>query len=111
MSGRGARSRAPTGCFADAGAWDPLLALFEKGLVQGDPDLDPDACEDISDSVYLLRTRDRASGGEPVAFATASDGTHPVWVGRTEAGEVVAVAVLVDGMPELLPEGGATAGT
>ncbi|MFJ1865260.1 DUF4241 domain-containing protein [Streptomyces sp. NPDC088097] len=100
-----------TGCFADAGAWDPLLALFERGLIQGDPDLDPDAYEDISDSMYLLRTRDRASGGELAAFATTGDGTYPVWVGRSEAGEVIAVVVLVEDMPELLPDAEPTAGT
>ncbi|MCX5402652.1 DUF4241 domain-containing protein [Streptomyces sp. NBC_00335] len=99
-----------TGCFADAGAWEPLLALFEKGLIQGDPDLDPDVYEDINDSMYLLRTRDQATGGELAAFATTGDGTYPVWVGRTEAGEVAGVVVLVDGMPELLPDGGATVG-
>ncbi|MFE9220939.1 DUF4241 domain-containing protein [Streptomyces lavendulae] len=58
----GFKTDGATGCFADAGAWVPLLALFEKGLVQGDPGLDPDAYEDISDSMYLLRTRDQASG-------------------------------------------------
>ncbi|MFG2392253.1 hypothetical protein ACGFYF_25615 [Streptomyces lavendulae] len=100
----GFKTDGATGCFAEAGAWVPLLVLFEKGLVQGDPGLDPDAYEDISDSMYLLRTRDQASGGELAAFATTSDGTRPVWAGRTEAGEVVAVAVLVDGMPELLPD-------
>ncbi|PKT71309.1 hypothetical protein CW362_19885 [Streptomyces populi] len=93
-----------TGCFADAGAWEPLLGLFERGLIQGDPDLDPDVYEDISDSMYLLRTRDRATGGELAAFATTGDGTYPVRVGRSEAGEVVGVVVLVEGMPELLPE-------
>ncbi|MFF0435857.1 DUF4241 domain-containing protein [Streptomyces sp. NPDC004327] len=93
-----------TGCFGDAGAWEPLLALFERGLIQADPDLEPDAYEDIDDSMYLLRTRDRASGGELVAFATTGDGTYPVWVGRSEAGEVVGVVVPVAGMPELLPE-------
>ncbi|MFE9775751.1 DUF4241 domain-containing protein [Streptomyces sp. NPDC005931] len=100
-----------TGCFADAGAWEPLLELFERGLVQGDPDLDPDEYEDINhnDSMYLLRTRDRTSGGELVAFATTGDGTYPVWVGRSEAGEVVGVVVLVERMLELLPESGLTA--
>ncbi|MFI5642690.1 DUF4241 domain-containing protein [Streptomyces goshikiensis] len=99
-----------TGCFADAGAWQPLLALFTKLMSQADPDLDPDVYEDISDSMYLLRTRDKASGGELVAFATTGDGTYPVWVGRTEAGEVAGVVVLVDGMPELLPDRGVTIG-
>ncbi|CAL9334577.1 hypothetical protein SUDANB96_00145 [Streptomyces sp. enrichment culture] len=97
-----------TGCFADAGAWEPLITLFERGLVRRDPDLSPDEYESISDSMYLLRTRDQATGGELVAFATTGDGTYPVWVGRCEAGEVVAVVVLVEGMPELLPEAGAT---
>ncbi|MET9852142.1 DUF4241 domain-containing protein [Streptomyces sp. NPDC006450] len=93
-----------TGCFADAGAWEPLLALFEKVMAQADPDLDPDVYEDINDSMYLLRTRDKASGGELATFATTGDGTYPVWVGRTEAGDVVAVVVLVEGMPEMLPD-------
>ncbi|MFB7198992.1 DUF4241 domain-containing protein [Streptomyces sp. NPDC056240] len=77
-------------------------------MIQGDPDLDPDVYEDISDSRHLLRTRDQASDGELAAFATTGDGTYPVWVGRSEAGEVVGVVVLVEGMLELLPEGGAT---
>ncbi|MET9962785.1 DUF4241 domain-containing protein [Streptomyces sp. NPDC006326] len=94
-----------TGCFADAGAWGPLLALYEKGLIQGDPD----AAEDISDSMYMLRTRDQASGAELVAFATTGDGTYPVWVGRCAAGEVVGVVVLVEGMPTLLPQNGTAA--
>ncbi|WP_405817584.1 DUF4241 domain-containing protein [Streptomyces sp. NBC_00838] len=88
-----------TGCFADAGAWEPLLALFEQGLIQGDPD----AAEHISDSMYLLRTRDQDSGAELVAFATTGDGTYPVWVGRCPAGDVVGVVVLVEGMPTPLP--------
>ncbi|MEU7072448.1 DUF4241 domain-containing protein [Streptomyces narbonensis] len=93
-----------TGCFADAGAWEPLLALHDRGLVQGERDMDTDVYEDIDDSMYLLRTRDLASGGELAAFATTADGTHPVWVGRSEAGDVVGVVVLVEGTPELLPE-------
>ncbi|MBC7270381.1 MAG: DUF4241 domain-containing protein [Streptomyces sp.] len=97
-----------TGCFADAGAWEPLLALFDKGLIRQDPDLDPDEYEAFKESMYLLRTRDRASGGELVAFATTADGTYPVWVGRSTDGDVVGVVVLVEGMPELLPESGAT---
>ncbi|GAA2776275.1 DUF4241 domain-containing protein [Streptomyces showdoensis] len=94
-----------TGCFADAGAWEPLLALFEKGLIHGDPDPDPSVYEDFDDAMFLLRARDRASGGELAAFATTGDGTFPVWVGRSDGGEVVGVVVLVGGMPELLPEG------
>ncbi|MEU2393771.1 DUF4241 domain-containing protein [Streptomyces sp. NPDC007369] len=92
-----------TGCFADAGAWGPLLALFKRGLIQGGPDLD--GYEAIDDgSMFMQRTWDEASGGELMAFATTGDGTYPVWVGRSDAGEVAAVVVLVEGMPELLPE-------
>ena len=92
-----------TGCFADAGAWEPLIALFERGLVRGEPDLD--GYEDIDDdSMFMQRTWDEVSGGEFVSFATTGDGTYPVRVGRCEAGEVTGVVVLVEGMPELLPE-------
>ncbi|OEJ30410.1 DUF4241 domain-containing protein [Streptomyces subrutilus] len=92
-----------TGCFADAGAWASLQELFERHLVRGEPG----AGEDISDSMYLLRTRDGASGGELVAFATTGDGTYPVWVGRCADGEVAEVVVLVDGMPTVLDPDGA----
>ncbi|MFE9827015.1 DUF4241 domain-containing protein [Streptomyces sp. NPDC005791] len=92
-----------TGCFADAGAWEPLIALFERGLIQGDPDLQ--GCKDIDDgSMFMLRTWDEASHGELMAFATTGDGTYPVWVGHAETGELTGIVVLVNGMPELLPE-------
>ncbi|MFJ3828794.1 DUF4241 domain-containing protein [Streptomyces sp. NPDC090046] len=92
-----------TGCFADAGAWEPLITLFERGLIRGEPDLD--GFEGLDDSsMFMQRTWDEASGGELMAFATTGDGTYPVWVGRSDAGQVVAVVVLVEGMPELLPE-------
>ncbi|MEU6988868.1 DUF4241 domain-containing protein [Streptomyces sp. NPDC046324] len=92
-----------TGCFADAGAWEPLIALFERGLIRGESDLD--GYEDIEDgSMFMQHTWDEASGGELMSFATTGDGTYPVWVGRSEAGEVISVVVLVEGMPDLLPE-------
>ncbi|THA78677.1 DUF4241 domain-containing protein [Streptomyces sp. A0592] len=92
-----------TGCFADAGAWERLVALYERGLIHGEPDLE--GYEDVDDgSLIMQRTWDAASGGELLAFATAGDGTYPVWLGRSEAGDVVAVVVLFEGMPELLPE-------
>ncbi|MEU9575323.1 DUF4241 domain-containing protein [Streptomyces massasporeus] len=96
-----------TGCFADAEAWDPLIALFERGLIRGESDLVE--YEDIDDgSMFVQRTWDEASGGELMSFATTGDGTYPVWVGRSEAGEVIGVVVLVEGMPELLPDRDAT---
>ncbi|WP_030965483.1 DUF4241 domain-containing protein [Streptomyces sp. NRRL S-378] len=92
-----------TGCFADAGAWEPLVALYVRGLIQGEPDLD--GYEDIDDgSLFMQRTWDEASGGELMAFATTGDGTYPVWLGRSDAGELVAVVVLLEGMPEVLAE-------
>ncbi|RST07482.1 DUF4241 domain-containing protein [Streptomyces sp. WAC07149] len=92
-----------TGCFADAGSFGSLLSLFERGLIDGEPDLD--GYEDLADgSMFMHRTWDAATGGELMAFATTGDGTYPVWLGRSEAGELVSVVVLVDGTPELLPE-------
>ncbi|MFE1828875.1 DUF4241 domain-containing protein [Streptomyces yangpuensis] len=92
-----------TGCFADAGAWESLVALYERGLIQGEPDLH--GYEDIDDgSLFMQRTWDEASGGDLMAFATTGDGTYPVWVGRSAAGEVVAVVVLIEGMPVVLAE-------
>ncbi|MCL6735934.1 DUF4241 domain-containing protein [Streptomyces neyagawaensis] len=90
-----------TGCFADAGAWESLRRLFERHVVGGEPGVG----EDTPDSMYLLRTRDEASGGELVAFATTGDGTYPVWVGRSADGDVAEVVVLVEGMPTVLRDG------
>ncbi|MFE4454518.1 DUF4241 domain-containing protein [Streptomyces sp. NPDC056796] len=90
-----------TGCFADAGAREPLHQLFERHLVQGEPD----AGEDIPDSMHLLRAQDEASGGEPAAFATTSDSTYPVWMGRSADGDLAEVVVLVDGTPTVLQDG------
>lgn len=95
-----------TGCFADAGSWDPLIALFERGLIRGESDLD--GYEDIDDgSMFMQRTWDEASGGELMSFATTGDGTYPVWVVRSEAGEVIGVdlPVLQDSRPSSPSEG------
>ncbi|MFJ8165910.1 DUF4241 domain-containing protein [Streptomyces sp. NPDC096136] len=91
-----------TGCFADAGSFESLLSLFERGLIDGEPDLD--GYEDLTDgSMFIHRTWDTATGGELMAFATTGDGTYPVWLGRSEADELVSVVVLIEGMPEILP--------
>ncbi|MFE1554492.1 DUF4241 domain-containing protein [Streptomyces sp. NPDC058734] len=99
-----------TGCFADAGSFEALVSLFERGLIKGEPDLD--GYEDLDDgSMFMHRTRDAATGGELMAFATTGDGTYPVWLGRSGAGELVSVVVLVEGMPTILSEpDGVTAG-
>lgn len=99
-----------TGCFADAGSFGSLISLFERGLIDGEPDLD--GYEDLENgSMFIHRTWDTATGGELMAFATTGDGTYPVWLGRSEEGELVSVVVLVEGMPEILCErDGATAG-
>ncbi|WP_052714018.1 DUF4241 domain-containing protein [Streptomyces katrae] len=98
-----------TGCFADAGSFESLLSLFERGLIDGEPDLH--GYEDLTDgSMFIHRTWDSATGGELMAFATTGDGAYPVWLGRSEAGELVSVVVLIEGMPQVLPErDGATA--
>ncbi|MFD7439844.1 DUF4241 domain-containing protein [Streptomyces sp. NPDC059909] len=86
-----------TGCFADAAAWGPLQRLFERALIENDPD----AGEHLSDSTYILRTTDRNAAADLTAFATCGDGTYPVWVGRSASGDVVCVAVTVDYLPDL----------
>lgn len=88
---------AATGCFADAAAWKPLRELFERSLIHNDPD----AGEHLADSMYVLRTADRATSADLVAFATCGDGTYPVWVGRSEAGEIVCVDVVLDYLTDL----------
>ena len=70
--------------------------------------MNPHMYEDINDSMYLLRTRNHASGGEPAAFAKTGDGTYPVWMGHSWTGDVVGVVVLVKRIPQLLAESGAT---
>ncbi|MFF5638521.1 DUF4241 domain-containing protein [Streptomyces sp. NPDC012825] len=87
-----------TGCFADAGVWEPLRLLGERHHVREEPG----AGENIPDSMYLLRTRDEASGGGLVAFATTGDGTCPVRVGHSADGGLAEVVVLVAGMPAVL---------
>ncbi|MFD7451073.1 DUF4241 domain-containing protein [Kitasatospora sp. NPDC059827] len=87
-----------TGCFADAGAWPVLQERFRRALV----DRDEEAGEDLdSDSGFFLRTVDEESGADLLAFATDSDGTHPVWLGLDGSGGVVCVIVQVDWLPHL----------
>ncbi|WP_423833422.1 DUF4241 domain-containing protein [Streptomyces manipurensis] len=82
-----------TGAFGDAAEWESLrqrcLTVFEDGdFAEWDPDAEPPA--------FAVRVREPASGAELAAFALASDGVHPVWLGRARDGELVAVVVVRD---------------
>lgn len=41
-----------------------------------------------------FRATDEETGSDPVSFNTGGDGTYPVWLGRSDTGELVAVAVV-----------------
>ncbi|MEV7283187.1 DUF4241 domain-containing protein [Streptomyces sp. NPDC093252] len=103
-----------TGCFADAGAWDPLITAYRSKLTRPGTgrgtDPDPGVREAMSGSMFHDVVQDPASGGGLAAFATSGDGTHPVWVGRSGAGQVTGVVVLVEPGFALLPESEGGAG-
>ncbi|QES55134.1 hypothetical protein DEJ51_13770 [Streptomyces venezuelae] len=84
-----------TGAFADARAWGSLQRRFGTAV----EDREDGGWAREPGSAFFLRTREPASGAELAAFAVTSDGSHPVWVGRSADGHVVGVVVLVDGMP------------
>ncbi|MFJ8214476.1 hypothetical protein [Streptomyces sp. NPDC096033] len=93
-----------TGCFADAGSFESLLSLFERGLIDGEPELH--GYEDLTDgSMFIHRTWDTATGRELMAFHDDRGRHLPRVTGaRSEAGELVSVVVLIEGMPQVLPE-------
>ncbi|MFJ8043919.1 DUF4241 domain-containing protein [Kitasatospora sp. NPDC096147] len=86
------------GAFADADRWDSLQELI-RHAGEG---RNSEAGEYEPDSASFLRAREPGSGAELAAFPLASDGVHPVWVGRSAEGDVVGVVVLVEGMPDLI---------
>ncbi|MCM9080119.1 DUF4241 domain-containing protein [Streptomyces spororaveus] len=88
---------AAMGAFADAGAWRSLQRRFVAAL----HDHDDEGWTIGTDSDFFLRTREPGSGVGLAGFGLSSDGVHPVWLGRSSAGEPVAAVVLLDGVPEL----------
>lgn len=86
------------GAFADAGAWAPLQQRFVVAVTDRG---DEGWMKEDAGSAFFRRVRGPGSGVGLAAFAVGSDGTHPVWVGRSASGDVVGVVVLVDGMPAL----------
>ncbi|MFD6551481.1 DUF4241 domain-containing protein [Streptomyces sp. NPDC058398] len=77
-----------TGAFADAGAWETLSGRVRRYHEERDDA----ACESVGDG--HLRAVDEATGSDLVSFCTGGDGTWPVWLGRSAAGELVAVVVV-----------------
>ncbi|MEU0437731.1 DUF4241 domain-containing protein [Streptomyces sp. NPDC006290] len=76
------------GGFADAAAWETLSGRVRRYY----EDRDDDACESVGDG--YVRAVDEATGGDLVLFYTGGDGTWPVWLGRSAAGELVSVVVV-----------------
>ncbi|MDG5808732.1 DUF4241 domain-containing protein [Streptomyces ossamyceticus] len=85
------------GSFADASGWATLSAKYRSFLM----DRDGSAAENIADG--CIHTADEESGGDLVSFHTGGDGIHPVWLGRSDSGELVAVAVITSWLADLRP--------
>ncbi|WP_277439086.1 DUF4241 domain-containing protein [Streptomyces sp. SPB162] len=84
-----------TGCFADASEWNLLTDKFRRYLVDGHDDEG-----ETIDEGYMRISND-ASGTDLVSFCTAGDGTFPVWLGRSDAGKLVSVVVVLEFLPDL----------
>ncbi|MFD5816688.1 DUF4241 domain-containing protein [Streptomyces sp. NPDC127038] len=76
------------GGFADAAAWETLAGRVRRYY----EDRDEEACEPVGDG--YVRAVDEATGAGLVLFYTGGDGTWPVWLGRSAAGEFVSVVVV-----------------
>ncbi|GAB2800782.1 hypothetical protein GCM10027073_36260 [Streptomyces chlorus] len=76
------------GGFADAAAWETLSGKVRRYYEEQDDG----ACEPISDG--HIRAVDEVTGSDLVSFCTGGDGTWPVWLGRSAAGELVSVVVI-----------------
>lgn len=76
------------GGFADAAAWETLSGRVRRYY----EDQDDDACESVGDG--YVRAIDEVTGSDLVSFCTGGDGTWPVWLGRSAAGELVSVVVV-----------------
>ncbi|WP_244302678.1 DUF4241 domain-containing protein [Streptomyces viridosporus] len=77
------------GSFADAAAWDVLSDRVRHFSAEDDDD---GGCESLGDG--HVRAVDEATGSDLVSFCTGGDGTWPVWLGRSAAGELVSVVVI-----------------
>ncbi|MFE1442303.1 DUF4241 domain-containing protein [Streptomyces sp. NPDC058739] len=77
-----------SGGFADAAVWESVSGEIGRHYGQRGSD----RCTFISDGV--LRVVDEATGGALVTFSTGGDGTWPVWLGRSAAGDLVSVVVI-----------------
>ncbi|MGW4021877.1 DUF4241 domain-containing protein [Streptomyces sp. NPDC005009] len=75
-------------CFADAAAWETLSGKARRYYEERDGD----ACVTLGDG--HIRAVDEATGSDLVSFYTGGDGTWPVWLGRSAAGELVSVVVI-----------------
>ncbi|MCF4140818.1 DUF4241 domain-containing protein [Streptomyces sp. Tue 6430] len=78
-----------TGGFADAAAWETLSGKVRRYYEAQD---DTSSCEYLDEG--HLRAVDEATGSCLVSFCTGGDGTWPVWLGRSAAGELVSVLVI-----------------
>ncbi|MFE4049469.1 DUF4241 domain-containing protein [Streptomyces sp. YIM B13518] len=76
------------GAVADAAAWEALPGKVRRY----DEERDDDACAFLGDG--HLHTVDEATGSDLVSFHTGGDGTWPVRLGRSAAGDVVSVLVV-----------------
>lgn len=76
------------GGVADAAAWETLSGKVRCYY----EDQDGSACVSIDDG--HLHAVDEATGSDLVSFCTGGDGTWPVWLGRSAAGDVVSVLVV-----------------
>lgn len=76
------------GSFADAAAWETLSGKVRRYYEAQDDG----ACESVSDG--HIHAVDEATGSNLVSFCTGGDGTWPVWLGRSAAGELVSVVVI-----------------
>ncbi|MET9730485.1 DUF4241 domain-containing protein [Streptomyces sp. NPDC006458] len=77
------------GSFADASGWEVLAGKARSHHEDGG-----DAAEVIADG--HIRATDEATDSDLVTFYTGGDGTHPVWLGRSQSGAPVGVAVVTD---------------
>ncbi|MET8952144.1 DUF4241 domain-containing protein [Streptomyces sp. NPDC004393] len=85
------------GSFADASGWETLSEKYRSFLM----DSDGSAADNIADG--CVHATDEETGSDLLSFYTGGDGTYPVWLGRSDSGELVAVAVITSWSADLRP--------